>query len=524
MFKSFLTISFFISLSRILGFVRDVLIARYIGVSVLSDAFFGAFRVPNFFRRIFAEGAFNSAFVPMFIEKINANDEHNKIEKSRIFLTNIFSILLFSLLVFVIFFQIFMPFLMKILFPGFFNDPEKSSYLISFSRITIFYLIFISLVSLFSGILNSINKFAVPASSPIILNSTLIIFVLFFGKLFPNYGYALSWGVFVAGVLQLFFISISIYKNGYMVLPRVPKVNQDVRNFFRKLVPGLIGGNVMQINLLVDSIFASPIIGAVSYLYYADRINQLPLAMIGVALSVALLPTLSRYIKNNEIDSAISLQNKALEISLILVLPATLALTILSYPIISTLFEGGSFGANESFFVSKALMYYSFGLPAFVLVKIMEPTFFSRGDTKTPMKIAIICLINNVILNYVFHILEMGFVGIILASIVSSYLNLSMLFFNAKRKKLFYFEKKFIKKFILILIPTFLMALSLFCLKELFAVSSYLHKIIELSIMIFVGLIVYGLGCFYTGGLDLVLKFIKPKKNTKLGNAKVAKN
>jgi putative peptidoglycan lipid II flippase len=208
MFKSFFTISFFISLSRILGFIRDILIARYVGVSVLSDAFFAAFRLPNFFRRVFAEGAFNSSFVPIFIEKLhhekNPQDNHDV----KIFLANIFSILLYSLFIFVIILQIFMPFFMKILFPGFFLDPEKSSLLISFSHITIFYLIFISLVSFFSGILNSINKFAVPASSPIILNSTLILVILLCGEMFPNYGYALSWGVFLAGILQFVFVGL----------------------------------------------------------------------------------------------------------------------------------------------------------------------------------------------------------------------------------------------------------------------------------------------------------------------------
>ena len=446
MFKSFFTVSFFISLSRILGFIRDILIARYVGVSVLSDAFFAAFRLPNFFRRVFAEGAFNSSFVPIFIEKLDHKKLHHENHDAKVFLANIFSILLYSLFIFVIILQIFMPFFMKILFPGFFSDPEKSSLLISFSHITIFYLIFISLVSLCSGILNSINKFAVPASSPIILNSTLILMILLCGEMFPNYGYALSWGVFIAGILQFIFVGFAVYKSGFLVYPKIPKLNPDIRKFFRKLLPGIIGANVMQINLLVDSIFASMIMGAVSYLYYADRINQLPLAMIGIAIGIALLPNLSRRIKGGEFESAIKLQNVALEAGLILVMPATLALTVLSYPIISTLFQRGAFGENESNLVSQALMFYSFGLPSFVLVKVMEPSFFSRGNTKTPMKIAILCLINNVILNYVFYVLEMGFVGIILASVFSSYLNLTLLISNLIRKKLFYFEKDFVKK------------------------------------------------------------------------------
>lgn len=511
MFKSFFTISFFISLSRILGFIRDILIARYVGVSVLSDAFFAAFRLPNFFRRIFAEGAFNSSFVPIFIEKLHNEKTHQDNHDVKIFLANIFSILLYSLFIFVIILQIFMPFFMKILFPGFFSSPEKSSLLISFSHITIFYLIFISLVSFFSGILNSINKFAIPASSPIILNSTLILVILLCGEMFPNYGYALSWGVFLAGILQFIFVGFAVYKSGFLVYPKVPKFNQDIRKFFRKLLPGIIGANVMQINLLVDSIFASMIMGAVSYLYYADRINQLPLAMIGIAIGIALLPNLSRRIKGGEFESAIKLQNVALEAGLILVMPATLALTVLAYPIISTLFQRGAFGENESNLVSQALMFYSLGLPSFVLVKVMEPSFFSRGDTKTPMKIAIVCLINNVILNYVFYILEMGFIGIILASVFSTYLNLTLLITNLIRKKLFYFEKDFIKKLISILIPSIVMALTLYLLKQYFLTQNF-NKIFELSMMIVLGLIIYFTTSYFSGSLKIVTQIVKLKR------------
>ncbi len=511
MFKSFFTISFFISLSRILGFIRDILIARYVGVSVLSDAFFAAFRLPNFFRRVFAEGAFNSSFVPIFIEKLHNEKNPQNNHDVKIFLANIFSILLYSLFIFVIILQIFMPFFMKILFPGFFSDPEKSSLLISFSHITIFYLIFISLVSFFSGILNSINKFAVPASSPIILNSTLILVILLCGEMFSNYGYALSWGVFLAGILQFIFVGFAVYKSGFLVYPKVPKINQDIRKFFRKLLPGIIGANVMQINLLIDSIFASMIMGAVSYLYYADRINQLPLAMIGIAIGIALLPNLSRRIKGGEFESAIKLQNMALEAGLILVMPATLALTVLAYPIISTLFQRGAFGENESNLVSQALMFYSMGLPSFVLVKVMEPSFFSRGDTKTPMKIAILCLINNVILNYVFYILEMGFIGIILASVFSSYLNLTLLITNLIRKKLFYFEKDFVKKLISILIPSIVMALTLHLLKQYFFIQDF-NKIFELSMMILLGLIIYFMTSYFSGSLKIVSQIVKLKR------------
>ena len=515
-FRSIFTISFYISLSRILGFIRDILIAQYLGVSMLSDAFFAAFRLPNFFRRIFAEGAFNSAFVPIFIEKLHEKENDKAGERSElVFVRNIFSLLFFALLIFTILFQLFMPFFMKILFPGFFGDAEKSELLINLSHITIFYLIFISLVSLCSGILNSINKFAVPASAPIVLNITLIASAFVFGSIVPNYAYAFSWGVFVAGILQFLWVFIFTIKAGYLLYPKMPVFNSDMKKFFRKLIPGVIGANVMQINLLVDSIFASMIAGAVSYLYYADRINQLPLAMIGIAIGIALLPALSRKIKANEHAGAIKLQNIALEVGLILVIPATLALTVLAYPIISSLFERGKFTADESFFVAKALMFYSFGLPSYVLVKVMEPAFFSRGDTKTPMKIAFVCLINNAILNVVFYYLGFSYVGIVMASIISTYLNLTLLITTLIKKKHFHFEKDFPKKLAMILIPSIAMALALFFMREFFYQSDSLGKITELTIMIAIGLIIYATSAYFSGSLNILLQssFLKRKKN-----------
>ena len=503
MIRNFFTVSIFISLSRILGFIRDILIANYVGVSILSDSFFAAFRLPNFFRRIFAEGAFNSAFVPIFVEKIS--DKKSSIDE-RNFAQNIFSWLFYSLFIFTILAQIFMPFLMKIIFPGFFEDQEKFTLLIGLSRITIFYLIFISLVSLFSGILNSLGKFAIPASSPIILNLTLIFSIFIFKDITPNYAYALSWGVFCAGILQFLVIAFFSYKNGFLLYPKFPKINLDIKKFFRKLLPSLVGANVMQINLMVDSIFASMIAGAVSYLYYADRINQLPLAMIGIAINVALLPNLSRKIKEKDFANAINIQNLALEVGLILVIPATLSLTVISYPIISTLFERGAFTHEQSLIVANALLFYSFGLPSYVLVKIMEPQFYSRGDTKNPMKIAIICLISNVALNYIFYISKMSYVGIILSSVISSYLNLFLLFLILIKRKLFYFKPDFKIKIIRIIIPAIVMAVILKLLKDFFTNNDYFNKIIELIIMISCGLLAYLIISYFSKSLEIFTK------------------
>ncbi len=501
--KNIATISFFISLSRILGFVRDIFIAKFLGIGLLSDVFFAAFRVPNFFRRIFAEGAFNNAFVPLLIDK-NSNQG---VEASKQFIANISAWLLLILWLVVICFQLFMPFLMKIFFPGFFDSAEKSQLLISLSRITIFYLVFIAMVSLLSSVLNSLNKFATASATQLILNITLIFFIAVLGNYFRNYAYALAWGVFTAGLLQLFFIGFFSYRYGCLVMPKLPKNNGDLRVFLKKLVPGLIGANVMQINLLIDSIFASAIVGAVSYLYYADRINQLPLATIGIAISVALLPNITKKIKTGELDKANKLHNTALEIGLLLAVPASLALTILAENIIGVLFERGAFTHHETIKVGLALKYYSFGLPAYILVKIFEPTFFARSNTKTPMKIAIFCVLLNIFFNYIFHLYNFGYLGIILSSIIASYVNFSLLFYLAWQKKYFSFVAKFWQKIGKILVSAVFMAISLWFCQNHF--GNNLWQIWQLAVVIATGLLVYFGSAYATGCLNLLTQINK---------------
>lgn len=510
--RSAFTVSFFISISRVLGFIRDILIARFVGVSVLSDVFFAAFRLPNFFRSIFAEGAFNSSFVPIFVKKMEGED--NK-EQALIFARNIFSLLLYTLLILIILMEIFMPFVTMVMFPGFKAGSDKFELLVSLSRITVIYLLFVSLVSLLAGILNSINKFAVAASVHIILNLSLIFIPYLIEDITENMAYALSWSVFVAGILQFIWMMFFIIKNKMFVYPVLPKINPDTKEFFKKLLPGVIGANVMQINLLVDTIIASMISGAISYIYYADRINQLPLAMIGIAMGIALLPALSRKIKNQENAEAIKLQNTALRIGLMLVIPASMALGCLSFEIISTLFERGKFDHNSSIMVANALFLYSIGLPAFVMVKIFEPSFFARGNTKTPMKIAIICLISNVVFNGIFFFLNFGYLGIILSSVISSYLNLAIIVSTLIRKDYFYFEESFLKNLIKTLIPAISMVVGILILKYFTSHILHFSRILNLSFLIFSGIFIYIVISYITGNIDFLLENINLKRNAK---------
>lgn len=291
----------------------------------------------------------------------------------------------------------------------------------------------------------------------------------------------------------------------------MPKITDDIKIFLRKLIPGIIGANVMQINLLVDTIIMSLIPGAVSALYYADHVNQLPLAMIGIAIGTALLPALSRKIKSGDIKSAIKLQNAALEISLILSIPATLALTCLAHPIIEVLFQRGNFQAKDTDLVSTALKFYSVGLPAYIAVKVLEPSFFSRGNTKIPMKIAIKCLITNVILNLLFF-KPFGYIGIVLASVISSYLNVTLLLKNLTRKEYFAFEKNFLKTILKISFCAIAMATTILLLNHYLNNFTNLTSISKLSIIISFGLIIYLSITYLTGVLDILLINLKPRK------------
>ncbi|MFT6077949.1 MAG: putative peptidoglycan lipid II flippase [Rickettsiales bacterium] len=297
-----------------------------------------------------------------------------------------------------------------------------------------------------------------------------------------------------------------------LIYPKFPKINLDVKHFFKKLAPGIIGANVMQINLLINTMIASLISGAVSYIYYADRINQLPLALIGIAINIALLPTLSKAIKSNNAAQAIKLQNIALEASLILVIPAALALACLSHPIIEVLFQRGAFGANETAAVAKALMFYSFGLPAFVMTKVLEPSFFARGNTKTPMKIAVFCVVVNIALTLALF-KPLGYIGIVLASVIASYINIILMLIVLTGKNHFVFANNFLKKLLQILVPATFMGLVLFLLnKEL----SNINPMISLILNILAGLMTYLLLSYFSGALNILKAIKKPNAITNI--------
>ena len=339
--KSTGTFGFYTVISRLLGYLRDILIAIFLGTGLLADAFFVAFRIPNTFRRLFAEGTFNAAFVPSYSSEIRKGKK-----QSSNFANDIFNLLFLGLLFLTIIIEIFMPAFVSMIAPGFVGDYEKMEIAINLTRITFPFLFFICLASFFSAILNSHNKFASAAAAPIILNIVLILILIFSKSIGDHLVYYLSYGVSLAGFLQLIFLYFFVKRYSNLKLNFKLKVNHKVIFFFKKLLPSIFSSGVTQINILIGTIIASFQASAVSYLYYADRIYQINLAIAGIAIGVVILPQLSKYIQTRKKNKILFIQNKALELSLFLSLPATVALIIGSEQIISALFGYGTFDKN----------------------------------------------------------------------------------------------------------------------------------------------------------------------------------
>ena len=447
--KSTGTFSFFTIISRLLGYVRDILIAVFLGTGPLADAFFVAFRIPNTFRRLFSEGTFNAAFVPSYSSLLSK-------KKSENFANNIFNLLIFILFFLVLIIEIMMPLFVFLIAPGFESDSEKMQLAISLTRITFPFLLFVSLASFFSAILNSNNKFAIASATPIILN-ILLIGVLLFGKILNDkLVYYLSYAVTLSGILQLIFLYFFVKKYYVPKLIFKIKIDKRVKFFFKKLLPSIFSSGVTQINILVGTIIASFQASAVSYLYYADRIYQINLAIAGIAIGTVILPQLSRHVQNKKKEKINLIQNKALELSLFLSIPAAIALLIASEEIISSLFGYGSFDEDSVKNSAKALFYFGMGLPAFSLIKVFSTFFFARHNTKIPFYISLISVLLNICISIIFF-KELGFLIIPIATTISSWFNAILLFILLRKSKLFVFNLIFIQRFIKILVASFLM-------------------------------------------------------------------
>ena len=428
--RAMATVGGYTGISRIFGLIRESLMSHIIGASPITDAFLVAFRFPNFFRRIFAEGAFNASFVPQFSGQLASEG----LESAKLLAERVMAVLGTTLLLFVIVIVIAAPWIMGIIAPGFSDTPERLEMAITFTQITFPYILFISVAALLSGVLNSLDRFAAAAAAPIILNIIMIGAMIFFSYGDLATGKALSWAVFLAGVLQFAWLYWVCWRSGFRLKFRLPRFTEEVRKVMRLMVPGAIGAGVMNINLLLDTLFASLLPpGSISFLHYADRLNQLPLSLFGIAMGTALLPSLSRQIRLGEEDKARANQSLAVEVSLQLTIPAALGLMLLSYPIIDLIYglKGEQITATAS-----ALAAFATGIPAYVLSKVFLTGFFARQDTKTPVKIAIISIVCNLVLN----VILMGpfsHVGLAMATSIAAWLNAGLLLLILHRRRWF---------------------------------------------------------------------------------------
>jgi len=483
-----LTVGGWTLLSRLLGFVRDVLIASYIGPGVVMDAFVAAFRLPNMFRRFFAEGAFNAAFVPMFAKRLEAND--NPLGFAALACSGL-SLILLALTGLC---MIFMPALVYATAEGFVGD-ERFDITVEFGRIVFPYIFFISLAALFSGMLNAAGHFAAAAAAPLILNVFLVSAMTFAAMTGGPVAQALVWTIPIAGLAQLALVWHASRRAG-MHLPLVrPRWTPEMAQLVRIAVPAALAGGVVQINLVVGQLVASNTEKAVSWLYSADRLYQLPLGVVGIAVGIVLLPDLSRRLKAQDDTGARMALSRAGEIALALTIPCAVALTVIPIQLVSVLFERGAFGADDSAATALAVAIYGLGLPAFVLQKILQPIFFAREDTRSPFRYALMAMVVNAVLAIGLAYL-IGWIAAAIATSVAAWVMVAQLSGGARKfGDVARFDAQFHRRFWRICLASALMGAVLWgagaLMGPLFAIGGW--RWLALLGLIAIGTVAYGL-------------------------------
>ncbi len=410
--------------SRILGFARDILLAHYLGAVGVIEAFIVAFRFPNMFRRLAAEGAFAAAFVPLFSERL----EQQGRREAMLFADQVFSVLVLVLAVFTVVVEIFMPQVLLVVAPGFSaGRPELFDTAVLLTRLTLPYLLCMAIVAMMSGMLNSSYRFAAAAAAPILLNIVLILGLLFARDRFETPAHMLAWGVAVSGIGQYVWLAWCCRRAGLALRLRWPQFTPAVKRLMKLMVPGLVSGGMTQINILVGTIIGTFLTGVVSYIHYADRVYQFPLGMVGIAIGTALLPELSRTLQSDE-ARANAVQNRAIELAMVLTLPATAALIVIALPLVTVMFQYGKFTPDAAAATAWALAVFATGLPAFVLIKVLSPGFFARQDTRRPMIYAIISMVVNMALSpLLVWPLGVGYLGIPIATSIAAWINTGLL-------------------------------------------------------------------------------------------------
>ena len=495
--RSAATVGGYTMASRVLGFVRDVLTAAFLGAGPVADAFFVAQRLPNLFRSLFAEGAFSAAFVPLFAGMI----AHDGKPQAKRFAEDAMAVLLSALFLFVLAGEFATPWLLDILAPGFRAEPEKFALTVGLTRITFPYLLFISLTALQGGILNSVERFAATAATPMLLNIFLI------GALVlvrPLTGEAMAWALSLSGFAQFLWLMISCHQAGLGLSLPVPRLTPEVKRMLRLMLPGVFGAGVTQLNLVVSTAVASLLpTGAVSYLYYADRLNQLPLAVVGIAVGTAILPSLSRQVRLGDDDGARHTQNRGLELALFLTVPSAIGLGVTALPIMTVLFQRGAFGPAAAHATAAALAAYAAGLPAFVLIKVMAPGFFARHDTATPVKIAFAAMATNLALTLLLGLaLGFGHVGVAAATSIAGWVNALSLIVVLHRRRHFTLDARSRRALPRILAAALGMGLVLWALDEAcapFFAGRFLERTVALAVVIALGVAAYGVLALVAG-------------------------
>ena len=484
--KGVITVGSWTLLSRILGMVREILLSTFIGAGPLLDAFVAAFRLPNIFRRFFAEGAFNAAFVPLFAKRYESKMEPNE------FANNVFANLLTILLILTSIAMIFMPGLVFLTAAGFAPD-ERFDLTVEFGRVMFPYILLISLAALFSGILNTTGRFAVAAAAPVILNIVIVAALLIAWAINSDIIAWLVWSIPTAGILQLILLWLATRRTGIKITLAFPKWNKDIAKLIKIAIPAALAGGVLQINLLVGQLVASQETGAISFLYFADRLYQLPLGIAGIAVGTVLLPKLSRHLKSGDSTKAQHTYSQSAEMIWFVALPSSFALCLIPLPLVSALFEHGKTTKDDAVAISYATTIYGIGLPAFMIQKLLQPLYFAREDTKTPLRFAFVSMILNAILAIgLFQII--GWIAVAIAASASAWVTTILLWLRAKQ---FGQAASALKTSTGRIQRTFFASLAMGCI--LWAINQNLHSTIETSIervlfavaLIFIGISIY---------------------------------
>ncbi|MFV0543865.1 MAG: murein biosynthesis integral membrane protein MurJ [Marinicella pacifica] len=497
--QSTAVVSFFTLLSRLSGFVRDVLVARYFGATVWTDAFFVAFRIPNFMRRLFAEGSFSLAFIPVLNEiKTRQSEAYLKA-----YINHVLGALLAALLVVLALMELLAPGVIAVFAPGLLDEPAAVfNTTVTMLRITLPYLLLISLVAFSAGILNSFNRFAVPAATPILLNVCLVVAAIYFRDAFEVPVVALAWGVLAAGVVQLLVQIPALIRLGVVPVPVFKIHDPEVKKVMKLMVPTLFASSVAQINLLVDTLIASmlPLTASITFLYYSDRLMEFPLGLFGIAISTVILPKLSQAFAAKDKEDYHKTMQWGMSLAMLVAIPSAVGLFILAKPVIVTLFTYNKFSPQDALYTAYSLMVYMLGLPAYIAIKILLPAFYARKDPKSAVRIAVKAMLVNVILNVVFVALLYALdvvslhMGLAMAGVGSAWLQCYWLYQRLKHDGVIQQALLPLHLLVKLLVAVLMMALVLWIMLQHtgdWMQWLWYQRLMRLALLIGVGVLVY---------------------------------